>query len=210
MGPTGATKPQDLPTRPTAGNDRGTRERLGNLHEFRGASRRDSQRHTNGARATVATGVRGSGGDAGWLSPGKRSRARLLEPRTGDAGGWNGPCSGPTRRRARNPRALGLAAPDRSLCASKGDRIGWVSGGDLFLDPVASHRAAQEIAGSEHVPMGAQTIRRRLHERGLLRSVDGGRQMLLVRRVLGDSSREVLHLSATDVIGPADPQCVRS
>jgi hypothetical protein len=91
----------------------------------------------------------------------------------------------------------------------EGDRIGWVSGADLFLDPVASYRAAREMAGSEHATIGAPTIRRRLHERGLLRSVDAGRQMLLVRRILSGSSREVLHLSANDVIGPADPKRVR-
>lgn len=66
------------------------------------------------------------------------------------------------------------------------------------------------MAGSERVLVGAQTIRRRLNEQGLLRSVDPGRQMLLVRRILGGSSREVLHLSASNVIVPEDPQCVRS
>jgi hypothetical protein len=92
----------------------------------------------------------------------------------------------------------------------KGDRIGWVSGGDLFLDPAASCRTAREMAGFERVTMGAQSIRRRLHERGLLRTIDVGREMLLVRRILDGSSREVLHLSVTDVVGRADPQYVRS
>jgi hypothetical protein len=92
----------------------------------------------------------------------------------------------------------------------KGDRIGWVSGDDLFLDPAAGYRVAQEMAGFDRLPVRAQTIGRRLHERGLLRSVDAGRQMLLVRRILSGSSREVLHISTSDVIGAADPQSVLS
>ncbi len=82
-----------------------------------------------------------------------------------------------------------------------GDRIGWLAGDDLFLDPTATHQVAQHIA-SDPLPLSAQAVRHRLHQRGLLRSIDKGRQMLLVRRVLGGSLRQVLHLNARDFVVP--------
>jgi seryl-tRNA(Sec) selenium transferase len=39
-----------------------------------------------------------------------------------------------------------------------------------------------------------------LHERGLLASVDAGRQMLLVRRTLEGIPRQILHLKARDLV----------
>jgi hypothetical protein len=82
----------------------------------------------------------------------------------------------------------------------KGTRIGWVTGGDLFLDPAASYHVAQELAGSERL-VGEQTLRHRLHERGLLASVDAGRQMVQVRRILDGALRQVLHLNASALGG---------
>ena len=63
-------------------------------------------------------------------------------------------------------------------------RIGWVSGGDLFLEPRASYDVAQEMAGPELLPMGEQVIRNRLRQRGFLINVDVGLQMPQVRRPL--------------------------
>ena len=60
---------------------------------------------------------------------------------------------------------------------TRGTRIGWVSRGDLFLDPAASYQVAQELPGSERL-VGEQTLRHRLRESGLLASVDTGRQMV--------------------------------
>jgi hypothetical protein len=87
----------------------------------------------------------------------------------------------------------------RAGWAPRGVRIGWVSGTDLFLEPGASYRVAQELAGSDRL-MGEQTLRRRLHERGLLAGVDEGRQMVQVRRTLEGSPRQVLHLKISDVM----------
>jgi len=66
----------------------------------------------------------------------------------------------------------------------QGRRIGWVSGGDLFLEPRASYDVAQEMAGPELLPMGEQVIRNRLRQRGFLINVDVGLQMPQVRRPL--------------------------
>ena len=82
----------------------------------------------------------------------------------------------------------------------QGARIGWVAGGDVFLEPTASYEVAQQIAGAERLPVSTQTLRHRLREHRLLASVDIGRKMLLVRRTLEGIPRQVLHLKARDFV----------
>jgi hypothetical protein len=82
----------------------------------------------------------------------------------------------------------------------QGTRIGWVVGGDLFLEPTASYVVAQEFAGAERLAVSQQGLRRALHARGRLASVDAGRQMVLVRRTLEGAPRQVLHLKASDLV----------
>ena len=77
----------------------------------------------------------------------------------------------------------------------QGTRIGWVSGNEFFLDPHISYHVVQQMAGTERLPISEQTLRHRLNERELLASVDPGRQMLQVRRVLEGRLRQVLHLN---------------
>ena len=93
-----------------------------------------------------------------------------------------------------------MGAPNnKNLC------IGWISGNDLFLEPSLSYQVAQHVAGSERLPLSEQTLRHRLREHGLLVSIDAGRQMLQVRRILEGSPRQVLHLNADDFIGGRKP-----
>jgi hypothetical protein len=55
--------------------------------------------------------------------------------------------------------------------------------------------AQREAQGGEALTVGAQTLRKRLKEKGLLASVSESRQTLLVRRTLeGLKDRSVLHL----------------
>ncbi len=82
----------------------------------------------------------------------------------------------------------------------QGTRIGWLTATDLFLEPMVSYDIAQQMAGAERLPTSAQTLRHRLNERGLLASVDTGRQMLLVRRTLEGIPRQILHLKARDLV----------
>jgi hypothetical protein len=81
-----------------------------------------------------------------------------------------------------------------------GVRIGWLSGADLLLDPDTSYRVAQQIAGSERIPLSEQTLRQRLADRGLLASIDAKRETLKVRRTIEGVPRQVLHMRATDVL----------
>jgi hypothetical protein len=55
----------------------------------------------------------------------------------------------------------------------------------------------QQTAAPEYLPLSEQTLRHRLRERGLLASIDAGRQMLQVRRTLEGRARLVLHLKAS-------------
>jgi hypothetical protein len=84
--------------------------------------------------------------------------------------------------------------------APLGTRIGWVAESDLFLEPTASYRVAQALAGAERLPVSEQSLRRSLRERRLLASIDAGRQMVLVRRTLEGSPRQVLHMRARDLL----------
>jgi len=83
----------------------------------------------------------------------------------------------------------------------QGTRIGWVARSDLFLEPAASYRVAQALAGAERLPVSEQSLRHILRERGLLVSIDAGRQMVLVRRTLEGGPKQVLHLKASDLVG---------
>ena len=82
-----------------------------------------------------------------------------------------------------------------------GERIGWVVGEDVYLDPEASYAAAQRMARDtgESLPVGPHTLRRRLHELGYLISVEEARQTLIVRKVLEGKRRAVLHLNAAHI-----------
>jgi hypothetical protein len=46
----------------------------------------------------------------------------------------------------------------------------------------------------EVLPVSESTLRKRIHEKGLLASIDEARQTLTVRRTVGGSSKGVLHL----------------
>jgi hypothetical protein len=83
-----------------------------------------------------------------------------------------------------------------------GTRIGWVAGADLYLDPVASYQMAQELAGNERLTVSEQGLRQRLRQNGLLASIDAGRGMVQVRRMLEGRPRQVLHLKSNDLVGP--------
>lgn len=81
----------------------------------------------------------------------------------------------------------------------QGVRIGWLEGGDLYLDPRLSYGVAQQTTENERLAVSEQTLRHRLKQGHSLVSIDEGRQTLSVRRVLEGCSRQVLHLRASAV-----------
>ena len=91
--------------------------------------------------------------------------------------------------RARNPR--------RPEWLPQAREVGWLDGQDLLLDIDSAYRATQAMAAEgDGIAVGVQTLVKRLHEAGWLKSVDERRGKLRVRRIIGGSRLEVLHLPA--------------
>ena len=83
-----------------------------------------------------------------------------------------------------------------------GARVGWLDGEDLYMEPHASYAAAHKQGRDcgDALTVTPRTLKKRLDERGLLRSKDAGRQVHTVRRTTEGSRRNVLH-TASDFLG---------
>jgi len=81
----------------------------------------------------------------------------------------------------------------------KGQRIGWVDGDELLLDPGAAYKAAQEIAraSGKTLPINEKTLHKRLNEKLILKTTDLQRGTLTVRTTAEGSRRPVLHLGVS-------------
>jgi len=86
--------------------------------------------------------------------------------------------------------------------ASLGDCIGWADDQDIYLDPTAAYRVAQVVGRDigEALTVSEQTLKKRLHEKGLLASVDKARQTLTVRRNIAGTSKSVLHFLRATIL----------
>ncbi len=86
----------------------------------------------------------------------------------------------------------------------QGDRVGWLHGEDLYLEPEAAFAAAQKQGrnSGEALTIAGRTLRKRLDERGLLVSKDAKRGVLTVRRALAGSRRDVLHTRKDFLFSP--------
>ena len=96
-----------------------------------------------------------------------------------------------------NPAAWGWR-DESGAWQPHGDLVGWLDGKDIYLQPNASFAVAAAVgrATGEEITVSPYTLRRRLHERGLLAFVDVGREKLTVRRTLGGRRHDVLSLHA--------------
>lgn len=105
-------------------------------------------------------------------------------PETSEAWGW---------RQA----TVGTGDFEREEWRPQGERVGWLEDEGLYLEPDAALAAVQKQGGDSGEPLGVtgRTLRKRLHERGLLLSTDEARQVLTVRKTLEGRRREVLHTS---------------
>ncbi len=82
-----------------------------------------------------------------------------------------------------------------------GERIGWVDGEELYLDPSAVQVVLQRTAGEEGFPLSPRSLRRRLKEGGHLRRTSARRETACTRKTLAGARRSVLHLSAERWVG---------
>jgi hypothetical protein len=91
--------------------------------------------------------------------------------------------------------------------SSCGDCIGWVDGDDLLLESTAAYRVVQIAArdSAEPFSISEQMLKKRLHEKGLLASIDQRRGTLTIRRTLAGSNRPVLHLLRSKLL-PESPE----
>jgi hypothetical protein len=102
----------------------------------------------------------------------------------------------------RSPGSCGWRVESSGDWSPLGDCIGWVDGDHVYLDLPAVYRLVQ-VAGrdaGEVLAVSEQTLKKRLHEKGLLASVDSKRQTLTIRRTIAGSTRDVLHLSRSAVL----------
>jgi hypothetical protein len=87
--------------------------------------------------------------------------------------------------------------PGRAEWVAQGARVGWLDGEDLFLDIDSAYSVARTAAaGVDGIVIGIQTLIKRLHESGRLKSIDERREKLKIRRMIDGKRLEVLHLSA--------------
>jgi len=104
--------------------------------------------------------------------------------------------------RPASPQAWGWRE-ERGEWRPRGDLVGWLDGEHLYLQPDASFAVAQAMGNvtGEEIAVSPYTLRKRLHERDLLASVDVKRKKLTVRHILGGTRRAVLHLRAESLTG---------
>lgn len=93
--------------------------------------------------------------------------------------------------------SIGTGDYQRQEWRPQGDRVGWIDGEKVFLDPEASYRAAQRMsADGDGIGVSAQTLRKRLHQASYLASTDPNRKTLKVRKMIEGRRQDVLHLHA--------------
>jgi hypothetical protein len=91
---------------------------------------------------------------------------------------------------------VGVGDKAETRLRPQGKQLGWLDNEDLYLDPDASYAEVQRLA-EEHgdrIPLSSRQLQKRLKERGLLVSMEKGKNV--TRRTLQGRERCVLHLRA--------------
>ena len=104
-------------------------------------------------------------------------------------------------------REVGAGDYTRMDLRPLGERVGWLDGGEIYLQADAAYAVVQRLARDEgdNIPVTLPTLKKRLNERGLLASTEkhraGGREVerLEVRKVLQGKRRSVLHFNSTSL-----------
>jgi hypothetical protein len=117
------------------------------------------------------------------------------EPEVPEAWGW---------RRA----SVGSGDFEREEWRPQGERVGWLEVEDLYLEPDAALAAVQKQGRDSGEPLAVmgRTLRKRLHEHGLLLSTGKereGRDTLTVRHTLEGSRKSVLHTASDSLSIPS-------
>lgn len=96
-----------------------------------------------------------------------------------------------------NPQAWGWRGGQ-----AQGQKIGWIDGEDLYLEPSAAYSAVRQFGfeSGEAVALQQRTLHQRLSQRGVLATFDETRERLTVRRTLEGERHDVLHVLASSLI----------
>lgn len=105
-------------------------------------------------------------------------------------------------------REVGSGEFTRHEWQPQGERIGWVDQAGAYLDPDSAYAAVQRMGRDQNsgIALGAQTLWKRLRERGMLATTDPGRTT--ARKTIGDKRHRILHLTLDAVVkksGPSGP-----
>ena len=101
-----------------------------------------------------------------------------------------------------------VARWDGDAWEPRGERVGWVAGDDLYLEPEAAYGAASKMVRGNAIaiPVPSKTLCKRIAQAGLLVSTETrGDRRYLVRKTLGGARRGVLHLRASAFLGASLP-----
>jgi hypothetical protein len=111
------------------------------------------------------------------------------------------------------PEAWGWVSDGDDRRVARGDRIGWLVAGHIYLEPTAAYAVAQGMAQrhGEALGLGAQQLWKRLAAKGFLASRDTTRRTNTIRRTLAGQSRTVLHIMSALLTGlPPHPDADKS
>lgn len=103
-----------------------------------------------------------------------------------------------------SPLAWGWRAGEAGEWESRGQRVGWTAGGDLFLDRRALLLVLRGSVRGRCPWLAPWALARVLNTAGLLVSTSPGRRTLAVRRSLEGKRREVLHLRVAALHGTSE------
>lgn len=104
-----------------------------------------------------------------------------------------------------NPSAYGWRKDpqDINIWRPQGGRIGWAEDDDLYLDPLAAYNIAQKHATTaDALQLSLNTLKRRLKQREVLKTIDEARESVTVRRTIDNRRRDVLHFHNTPSLTP--------
>lgn len=111
--------------------------------------------------------------------------------------------AGPDGHAPPQPERWGWIPAGTGPSVARGSLVGWIDGDDLYLDSEAAFAAVQKFGrdSGEAISVSLSTLKRRLKDKGWLRSTDdrGGKERLEIRRMLQSERRSVLHLPASAV-----------
>jgi len=105
-----------------------------------------------------------------------------------------------------NPQAWGWRKNTHVDLSPGGRLVGWIDGDDLYLDAESAYAAAQGMGreGANSISISSLELRKRLAEKGLLKSFEKARGYR-IRKSLQGKRRTVLHISAAPLLEPGHP-----